>query len=102
DCRPPPGSPDESAATPPPTSIRTPAARPPPADASKHSLLPPYPLRQPLLPQSVVGNRRRQSPVPAMSDVPSRCGMKLLVWIGIAMMLWWGGLWFGIKLAVGA
>jgi hypothetical protein len=28
--------------------------------------------------------------------------MKLLVWIGIAMMLAWGVLWFGIKLAVGA
>jgi hypothetical protein len=28
--------------------------------------------------------------------------MKLLVWIGIAMMLCWGVLWFGIKLAVGA
>jgi hypothetical protein len=28
--------------------------------------------------------------------------MKLLVWIGIAMMVCWGVLWFGIKLAVGA
>jgi len=28
--------------------------------------------------------------------------MKLLVWIGIAMVLCWGLLWLGIKLAVGA
>ncbi|HTJ18274.1 MAG TPA: hypothetical protein VL494_15935 [Steroidobacteraceae bacterium] len=28
--------------------------------------------------------------------------MKLLVWIGIAMMVVWGVLWFGIKLAMGA
>jgi hypothetical protein len=28
--------------------------------------------------------------------------MKLLVWIGVAMMICWGILWFGIKLAIGA
>ena len=28
--------------------------------------------------------------------------MKPLVWIGIAMLVCWGMLWFGIKLAVGA
>jgi hypothetical protein len=28
--------------------------------------------------------------------------MKLLVWIGVAMMICWGILWFGIKLPVGA
>ena len=28
--------------------------------------------------------------------------MKLLVWIGIAMMVCWGVLWFGIELAIGA
>ena len=32
------------------------------------------------------------------------CGeaMKLLVWIGIAMVISWGLLWLGIKIAVGA
>jgi hypothetical protein len=32
------------------------------------------------------------------------CGeaMKLLVWIGIAMVICWGLLWLGIKIAVGA
>jgi len=28
--------------------------------------------------------------------------MKLLVWIGIAMVICWGLLWLGIKIAVGA
>lgn len=28
--------------------------------------------------------------------------MNVLVWIGVAMMICWGVLWFGIKLAVGA
>jgi hypothetical protein len=28
--------------------------------------------------------------------------MKLLVWIGIAMIICWGVLWLGIKIAVGA
>jgi hypothetical protein len=28
--------------------------------------------------------------------------MKLLVWIGIAMIVCWGVLWLGIKLAIGA
>ena len=28
--------------------------------------------------------------------------MKLLVWIGVAMMVFWGVLWFGIKMAIGA
>jgi hypothetical protein len=28
--------------------------------------------------------------------------MKLLVWLGIAMVLCWGLLWLGIKLTVGA
>lgn len=28
--------------------------------------------------------------------------MKLLVWIGIAMIVCWGVLWLGIKIAVGA
>jgi len=28
--------------------------------------------------------------------------MKLLMWLGVAMMICWGVLWFGIKLAVGA
>lgn len=28
--------------------------------------------------------------------------MKLLVWIGIAMMICWAVLWLGIKIAIGA
>jgi hypothetical protein len=28
--------------------------------------------------------------------------MKLLVWIGIAMVIAWGLLWLGVKIAVGA
>lgn len=28
--------------------------------------------------------------------------MKVLVWIGIAMVICWGLLWLGIKIAVGA
>jgi hypothetical protein len=28
--------------------------------------------------------------------------MKFLVWIGIAMVLCWGLLWLGVKIAVGA
>jgi hypothetical protein len=28
--------------------------------------------------------------------------MKLLLWIGIALVLCWGALWLGIKIAVGA
>jgi hypothetical protein len=28
--------------------------------------------------------------------------MKLLVWIGIAMVISWGLLWLGVKIAVGA
>jgi hypothetical protein len=28
--------------------------------------------------------------------------MKLLLWIGIAMVVCWGVLWLGIKIAVGA
>jgi hypothetical protein len=33
---------------------------------------------------------------------PRGDAMKLLVWIGIAMVICWGLLWLGIKIAVGA
>ena len=37
-----------------------------------------------------------------LPQVYRRCVMKVLFWIGLAMVVCWGILWLGIKIAVGA
>jgi Flp pilus assembly protein TadB len=42
---------------------------------------------------------RRVFPVPQRAR---KCSMKILFWVGIAMVVAWAILWLGIKMAIGA